>query len=116
MSCYEGNTLLDRILRTGHNFVDFFNIEVVLEISKWGSGKSTITENLRNSLVNKDVPVIIFDVWKHEGDALRRTWISVQKPIVEEYTEINVSSLRSGIYLILISDGYIIYRSVFSKK
>lgn len=42
---------------------------------KWGSGKSTIVENLQDNLITKGVPTIIFDVWKHEGDALRRTFL-----------------------------------------
>lgn len=42
---------------------------------KWGSGKSTIAENVQNDLKKDNIPVVIFDVWKHEGDALRRTFI-----------------------------------------
>lgn len=42
---------------------------------KWGSGKSTIAESMRIDLVKINTPVIIFDVWKHEGDALRRTFL-----------------------------------------
>lgn len=44
---------------------------------KWGSGKSSIAEGLRSRLVKegKGIPVILFDVWKHEGDALRRTFL-----------------------------------------
>lgn len=42
---------------------------------KWGSGKSTITENLKVALKKRCVPLVIFDVWKHEGDALRRTFL-----------------------------------------
>lgn len=42
---------------------------------KWGSGKSSISESLQKSLLVKDIPVVIFDVWKHEGDALRRTFL-----------------------------------------
>lgn len=43
----------------------------------WGTGKSSIVENLRNELLQTKVPVIIFDVWKHDGDALRRTFLHV---------------------------------------
>ncbi len=42
---------------------------------KWGSGKSTIAENLQKELKSENIPIVIFDVWKHEGDALRRTFI-----------------------------------------
>ena len=44
---------------------------------KWGSGKSSIAENLKGRLLKGggSIPVILFDVWKHEGDALRRTFL-----------------------------------------
>jgi len=41
----------------------------------WGSGKSSIAETLQSNLKNKNIPLVIFDVWKHEGDALRRTFL-----------------------------------------
>lgn len=44
-------------------------------LGKWGSGKSSISESLRETLKIKNIPVVIFDVWKHEGDALRRTFL-----------------------------------------
>jgi dephospho-CoA kinase len=40
----------------------------------WGSGKSTIAKFLQKKL---DFPVVIFDVWKHEKDSLRRTFLKV---------------------------------------
>lgn len=43
--------------------------------AKWGSGKSTIANSLKRKLLPKNVPVVLFDVWKHEGDALRRTFL-----------------------------------------
>lgn len=42
---------------------------------KWGSGKSSIAEGLKIRLADSGIPVILFDVWKHEGDALRRTFL-----------------------------------------
>lgn len=39
----------------------------------WGSGKSTIIDNLKSDY--KDVPLFIFDVWKYQGDPLRRTFL-----------------------------------------
>jgi len=42
---------------------------------KWGTGKTTILNLLRSRLVREKVPVVNFDVWKHEGDALRRTFL-----------------------------------------
>ncbi len=41
----------------------------------WGSGKSSIAETLQSDLEKQNIPLMIFDVWKHEGDALRRTFI-----------------------------------------
>jgi ABC-type multidrug transport system fused ATPase/permease subunit len=42
---------------------------------KWGVGKSTIVETLQEKLRTDNIPLIIFDVWKHEGDGLRRTFL-----------------------------------------
>ncbi len=42
---------------------------------KWGSGKSTIVLALKDKLASKSIPVVIFDVWKHQNDALRRTFL-----------------------------------------
>lgn len=54
----------------------------------WGSGKSTIACSLKDSLAKDDIPLIIFDVWKHEGDALRRTFLSsLVNQLKEDYNE-----------------------------
>ena len=42
---------------------------------RWGSGKSTVANFLKGILQKQKIPVVIFDVWKHEGDALRRTFL-----------------------------------------
>ncbi|GAH48569.1 unnamed protein product, partial [marine sediment metagenome] len=42
---------------------------------KWGSGKTTILNILRKRLQNDRIAVVDFDVWKHQGDALRRTFL-----------------------------------------
>ena len=42
---------------------------------KWGSGKSTIANLLAEDLKLKGIPTVIFDAWKHEGVALRRTFL-----------------------------------------
>lgn len=42
---------------------------------RWGSGKSSIAESLQSAVKVKEIPVVLFDVWKHEGDALRRTFL-----------------------------------------
>lgn len=43
--------------------------------AKWGSGKSTVANSLKDKLPKENIPVVIFDVWKHEGDSLRRTFL-----------------------------------------
>lgn len=48
---------------------------------RWGSGKTTILNVLRKKLQDDKVAVVNFDVWKHEGDALRRTFL---KEITEQ--------------------------------
>lgn len=49
---------------------------------KWGTGKTSILNILKDKLtaVHK-IPVVTFDVWKHKGDALRRTFL---KEVVEQ--------------------------------
>lgn len=42
---------------------------------RWGSGKSTIANKLRSDLRRQKIPTVIFDVWKHQDDALRRTFL-----------------------------------------
>jgi hypothetical protein len=43
---------------------------------RWGTGKTSILNILKGQLTKeKNIPVVIFDVWKHEGDALRRTFL-----------------------------------------
>lgn len=41
---------------------------------KWGTGKSTILNQLENFLDSNTI-LVIFDVWKYEADALRRSFI-----------------------------------------
>ncbi len=44
----------------------------------WGSGKSTIIDNLKEDF--SDYPVFVFDAWKYQHDPLRRTFlIKLQK-------------------------------------
>lgn len=42
---------------------------------RWGAGKSTIANSVREKLLPNKIAVVLFDVWKHEGDALRRTFL-----------------------------------------
>lgn len=41
---------------------------------KWGTGKSTILNQLENFL-DSNTLMVIFDIWKYESDALRRSFI-----------------------------------------
>jgi hypothetical protein len=42
----------------------------------WGSGKSTVINLLKNSLIeNQNILLINFDAWAHQGDPLRRTFL-----------------------------------------
>lgn len=42
---------------------------------KWGTGKTTIVNALKRKLHASEIATIIIDAWKHEGDALRRTFL-----------------------------------------
>ena len=42
---------------------------------KWGVGKTSIINILKERLLSEDVATVIFDIWKHEGDSLRRTFL-----------------------------------------
>jgi len=49
-------------------------------VGTWGSGKSTIISVLQkliqsNKEVNENIKFIVFDVWAHEGDPLRRSFL-----------------------------------------
>ena len=53
--------------------------------AKWGSGKSTVAFSLKEKLPKEKIPVVLFDVWKHEGDALRRTFLKEVCKQLKEY-------------------------------
>ncbi len=55
--------------------------------AKWGSGKSTVANSLKKRLPSTKIPVVIFDVWKHEGDALRRTFLKETVKQLKGYGE-----------------------------
>lgn len=42
---------------------------------RWGTGKTTILEFLPSKLRADGIAVVKFDIWKHEGDSLRRTFL-----------------------------------------
>ncbi len=40
--------------------------------SRWGTGKSTVIEMIRNDL---EYPLFVFDAWKYQNDSLRRIFL-----------------------------------------
>jgi len=55
----------------------------------WGVGKTSIANDLKNSIKSanelKEVPVVSIDVWKYEGDSLRRQYLwDVQETLKSE--------------------------------
>ena len=42
----------------------------------WGTGKSTILEATKTRLNEQGVAAVVFDVWKYEGDSLRRAFVT----------------------------------------
>lgn len=62
------DNLADIILRCPHPFT-------IGLFGKWGVGKTSIINVLKERLLSKDVATVVFDIWKHEGDALRRTFL-----------------------------------------
>lgn len=42
---------------------------------RWGAGKSTISYMLKKAMSENKFGLVLFDVWKHESDALRRTFL-----------------------------------------
>lgn len=42
---------------------------------KWGTGKSTLLNEIQKRLDAEDYYVVTFDAWKYEGDALRRSFL-----------------------------------------
>ena len=51
---------------------------------KWGVGKSTIVNKTKENLIIKNIPTVIFDVWKHKDDALRRTFLAECKDQIDK--------------------------------
>ncbi len=62
------DTLKDIILKCPNPFT-------IGLFGKWGVGKTSIINVLKEKLLSEDVATVIFDIWKHEGDALRRTFL-----------------------------------------
>ena len=87
----------EQYVKFGHNEIAEILKDIVLScpllftvglFGKWGSGKTTILNLLEEKIkVDKTekVGVVVFDVWKHEKDALRRTFLKESKKQLEEY-------------------------------
>ncbi len=81
------DTLKDIVLKSPQSFT-------IGLYGDWGTGKSTIVTSLKKELLNEEIPLILFDVWKHEGDALRRTFLNtVVNDLESKYTS---SYLKKG--------------------
>jgi hypothetical protein len=74
----------EREMRFGHlGIVD--NLKNIVNIcptpftiglfGKWGTGKTTILDALKRKFHASEIAVVIINAWKHEGDALRRTFL-----------------------------------------
>jgi hypothetical protein len=75
--------------KDGENFFNFYHsllapaLKKILEnetvphtiglFGSWGTGKSTIIEMISKDM--EDIPVFVFDAWKYQHDALRRTFL-----------------------------------------
>jgi predicted KAP-like P-loop ATPase len=53
---------------------------------RWGSGKTTIINILEKKLQDDKVATVNFDVWKHEGDPLRRAFLKELSRQLKETT------------------------------
>ena len=42
---------------------------------KWGTGKTTIINLVKNHLKKQNIKTVVFDVWKYEADSLRRQFL-----------------------------------------
>lgn len=71
-------------IRFGHRSIADSLVDIVYFCSmpftmglfgKWGTGKTTILDALKRKLSGKNVATVNIDAWKHEGDALRRTFL-----------------------------------------
>lgn len=86
----ELNLLPDKpVLKTDPNYYEFYHDYISPALQKlirenketstiglfgdWGSGKSTIIDNLKGDF--SDYPVFVFDTWKYQHDPLRRTFL-----------------------------------------
>lgn len=58
----------------------------------WGTGKSTIANNVAETLRGNGLPVVFFDVWKHETDTLRAAFIK------ECYNQLKEAKALKGKY------------------
>jgi hypothetical protein len=75
---------MEQDIRFGHRSI-VNNIEKIISscptpftiglFGKWGTGKTTILDALKRKLYATDTAVVKIDAWKHEGDALRRTFL-----------------------------------------
>ena len=93
--------------RFGHGQIAQTLVDIVIRcdtpftiglFGKWGSGKSSITNNLVHELRTKhEIAAVVFDVWKHqEGDSLRRSFL---KELVCQLQRLNSGALAASFKL-----------------
>jgi hypothetical protein len=67
--------------------------------SKWGTGKSSIIDQLRDDLKDEtNTHVIVFDAWKYQEDSLRRTFLIYLEKFLKEKGCKVPEDLLSGFY------------------
>lgn len=70
--------------------------------SKWGTGKSSIIDELALDLEKQDVAhVFVFDVWKYQEDSLRRIFLIKLVDFLKNKKGYNISDdVLKGLYVV----------------
>lgn len=64
----------------------------------WGAGKSTIIQMLEDD-EDLDIPIFVFDAWKYQDDALRRTFLIKFVNFLEKKTDTEIdASILNDLY------------------
>jgi len=75
----------ERKLSFGHKSLARILMELIIKCpspytiglyGKWGTGKTSLILILKQLFSEKSIPVLIFDVWKHEGEGLKRSFLA----------------------------------------
>ncbi len=79
---------LEKLIRKGSN------VHTIGLFGRWGTGKSTIIDNLKQDY--KDYPVFIFDAWKYQNDPLRRTFLISLFHFIDDDERVNWKKDKEG--------------------